>query len=73
MSTRCLVRMGVTALVAPIALVIGRGAASADPPSPGDPCPVWHQTTTDVDGNTMWCNPTMTGTHSFVWQYGGPA
>ena len=55
------------------ALLIGNGIASADAPLPGDPCPIWHETTTDADGNTMWCNPMMTGTHNFVWQYGGPA
>ena len=29
-------------------------------------------TTQDANGRTMWCNPTMTGDHSLVWQYGGP-
>jgi hypothetical protein len=60
-------------LATPVALLIGSGVASADAPSPGDSCPIWHETTTDADGNTMWCNPMMTGTHGFVWQYGGPA
>jgi hypothetical protein len=61
------------AAVAPLGFVIGTGTANAGTPSPGDSCPVWHETTTDAAGNTMWCNPTMTGDHNFVWQYGGPA
>jgi hypothetical protein len=32
-----------------------------------------HATTQDGNNRTMWCNPTMTGTHDLVWQYGGPA
>ncbi len=47
--------------------------AHSQPPSPGDSCSVLHQTTTDADGQTMWCNSMMTGTHGLVWQYGGPA
>jgi hypothetical protein len=47
--------------------------AGADGPSPGDSCPSLHATTQDANGRTMWCNPTMTGNHSLVWQYGGPA
>lgn len=47
-------------------------SARAQPPSPGDPCTVLHATTEDVNGRTLWCNPTMTGDHSLVWQYGGP-
>ncbi len=66
-------RAAVTFLAVPVALVAGSGIAVADGPSPGDSCPIWHETATDAGGNTMWCNPTMTGTHSFVWQYGGPA
>ena len=46
--------------------------AKAQPPSPGDSCTVLHATTQDANGRTMWCNPTMTGNHSLVWQYGGP-
>jgi len=46
--------------------------ANADPPGPGDPCTVWHATTQDASGKTMWCNHMMTGTHGLVWQYGGP-
>jgi len=59
--------------VAPIAVVAGAGVARADPPAPGDPCAVLHSTTRDVNGRTMWCNATMTGTHTLVWQYGGPS
>jgi hypothetical protein len=47
--------------------------AKADAPSPGDSCSVLHATAQDVNGRTMWCNPTMTGNHSLVWQYGGPS
>lgn len=46
--------------------------ARADAPSPGDPCTTLHATTQDGNGRTMWCNPTMTGAHNLVWQYGGP-
>lgn len=52
---------------------LGAGTAYGDPPAPGDSCPALHTTTQDVNGRTMWCNPTMTGDHSLVWQYGGPA
>jgi hypothetical protein len=47
--------------------------ANADPPAPGDSCTVLHATTPDVNGRTLWCNATMTGNHSLVWQYGGPS
>jgi len=47
--------------------------ARADPPAPGDTCTVLRATTQDANGRTMWCNPTMTGNHSLVWQYGGPS
>ena len=57
---------------APMALVVAAGLAHAQAPSPGDPCPTLHATTQDGSGQTMWCNPTMTGNHSLVWQYGGP-
>jgi hypothetical protein len=44
----------------------------AQAPAPGDSCSSLHATTQDANGRTMWCNPTMTGDHSLVWQYGGP-
>lgn len=47
--------------------------ARADVPGPGDSCTVLHATTQDANGRTMWCNPTMTGAHNLVWQYGGPS
>ncbi|WP_322857201.1 hypothetical protein [Mycobacterium shigaense] len=46
--------------------------AQAPAPAPGDSCTVLHATTQDANGRTMWCNATMTGDHSLVWQYGGP-
>jgi hypothetical protein len=49
------------------------GTAYADAPAPGDSCTVLRATTQDANGRTMWCNPTMTGNHSLVWQYGGPS
>jgi hypothetical protein len=52
---------------------IGDPVANAQAPSPGDSCTVLHATTQDANGRTMWCNPTMTGNHSLVWQYGGPS
>jgi hypothetical protein len=51
---------------------VGEPAAKADAPSPGDSCTVLHATTQDANGRPLWCNPTMTGNHSLVWQYGGP-
>ena len=64
------------AAVSSLALVVTSGVADpvarADAPSPGDSCTVLHATTQDANGRTMWCNPTMTGNHSLVWQYGGP-
>ncbi len=63
--------------VSPIAFVATSGVADpvakAQAPSPGDSCKVLHATTQDANGRTMWCNPTMTGNHSLVWQYGGPS
>jgi len=56
-----------------IAIVAGAGAAGADVPGPGQTCTVLHATTQDANGRTMWCNPTMTGGHLLVWQYGGPS
>lgn len=47
--------------------------ARAEAPTPGDGCTVLHATTDDANGRTMWCNPTMTGDHTLVWQYGGPS
>lgn len=47
-------------------------ASYAQAPAPGDSCSSLHATTQDANGRTMWCNPTMTGDHSLVWQYGGP-
>ena len=63
------------AAAAPLALAVIPVAhlAEADAPSPGDSCSVLHATTQDANGRTMWCNPTMTGNHSLVWQYGGPS
>ncbi len=66
-------RLATIATVVPIAFAVGGGLAHAQAPSPGDPCPTLHATTQDDNGRTMWCNPTMTGNHSLVWQYGGPA
>jgi len=69
---RCLKLAGASALItatAPIALAAAP-AASADVPAPGDACTVLHATGRDANGRTMWCNPTMTGDHSLVWQYG---
>ncbi|OBI15628.1 hypothetical protein A5712_28020 [Mycobacterium sp. E2327] len=63
----------VGALMAASAPIAVGGVARADAPAPGDACTVLHATTTDANGRTMWCNPTMTGAHSLVWQYGGPA
>lgn len=61
-----------TAMLATIAAVLPV-TARADAPAPGDACTVLHATTRDGNGRTMWCNPTMTGAHNLVWQYGGPA
>jgi hypothetical protein len=58
--------------VIPIAALAVVTASYAQAPSPGDSCTTLHATTQDTNGRTMWCNPTMTGDHSLVWQYGGP-
>ncbi|SON61151.1 hypothetical protein MSIMFI_02656 [Mycobacterium simulans] len=60
------------AAAASIGFLVADPVATAEAPAPGDPCTVLHATTQDANGRTMWCNPTMTGTHSLVWQYGGP-
>lgn len=65
--------LAICTAAAPVAIVAASGAARAEWPSPGDPCTQLHSTTEDGKGRTMWCNPTMTGSHSLVWQYGGPA
>ena len=61
------------AAISPLTVPAGGGIARADAPAPGDACTVLHATTPDVNGRTMWCNPTMTGNHNLVWQYGGPS
>lgn len=71
--TRLRLAVLVIAAAAPIAFAAGGGVAAADTPGPGDSCTVLHATTHDVNGRMMWCNPTMTGAHSLVWQYGGPS
>jgi hypothetical protein len=65
--------LAMIAAVSPIAFAAAGGIAHAQAPSPGDSCTVLHATTKDVNGRVMWCNPTMTGDHTLVWQYGGPA
>ncbi|GBG39452.1 hypothetical protein [Mycobacterium montefiorense] len=61
------------ALAAFIAAGFGVGTAHGDAPTVGDSCTALHATIQDANGRTMWCNPTMTGNHNLVWQYGGPA
>lgn len=58
--------------ISPVVLTTGP-VARADTPGPGDACTALHATTRDANGRMMWCNPTMTGAHNLVWQYGGPA
>jgi hypothetical protein len=58
--------------VIPVAALAVVAASYAQAPAPGDSCTTLHATTQDANGRTMWCNPTMTGDHSLVWQYGGP-
>ncbi|GAB7146238.1 hypothetical protein [Mycobacterium riyadhense] len=72
MNTLRFLTMATIATVASSGLVVAQPVANAQPPSPGDSCTVLHATTQDGNGRTMWCNPTMTGNHSLVWQYGGP-
>jgi hypothetical protein len=73
---RFLVSAMITAAL-PIAFVVTSGVADsvaeAQAPSAGDSCTALHATTQDTNGRTMWCNPTMTGNHNLVWQYGGPS
>jgi hypothetical protein len=65
--------LAMIAAISPIAAVAGGGIAQARGAEAGDSCAVLHATTMGPDGQTLWCNPTMTGSHSLVWQYGGPA
>lgn len=64
--------LAVCTAAAPVAFVAATGTARADWPSPGEPCTTLHSTSYDGKGKLMWCNPTMTGDHRLVWQYGGP-
>ncbi len=73
MSRLRFVVLATIAAVSPIAFVAAGGVARADAPAPGDTCTVLHATTQDANDRTMWCNPTMTGAHTLVWQYGGPS
>ena len=70
---RFVVLATVLAMFGAVSPIAGAGIAHAQAPSPGDSCTVLHATTQDANGRTMWCNPTMTGSHSLVWQYGGPS
>jgi hypothetical protein len=65
------IMLATIAAASPLPAVVG--VARADAPSAGDACAVLHATTRDVNGRMMWCNPTTTGNHSLVWQYGGPS
>jgi hypothetical protein len=67
------VALAMIAAVWPSAVIAGASVARADTPSPGDTCSSLHATTKDANSRTMWCNPTMTGSHTLVWQYGGPS
>jgi hypothetical protein len=64
--------MAIIPAVAVSVVVAVAPPAFADPPSQGDPCPVVNETTSDVDGTTMWCNPTNKNDPPSVWMYGGP-
>lgn len=63
----------VLAVVAVVAAIALAAEGHADPPAPGDECTVLHSTAQDVNDRPMWCNPTTTGPHALVWQYGGPS
>ena len=65
------VALAMIAAASPIAILTGSGIARSDAPAPGDACTALYATTHDVNGRMMWCNPTMTGDHTLVWQYGG--
>jgi hypothetical protein len=67
------VMLALTTAALPVAFVAGGGVAQARGAQAGDSCTVLHAQTMGPDGRWMWCNPTMTGDHSLVWQYGGPA
>ena len=71
MSGRRSVALAIITASLPIAIVAASGIARADAPAPGDKCTALYATTHDVNGRMMWCNPTMTGDHTLVWQYGG--
>lgn len=60
------------AIILSCAVVGSVALASAEIAQPGEPCDGLHATAFDPRGRMLTCNPTMTGTHSLVWQYGGP-
>jgi hypothetical protein len=69
--------LATVAAVSPAALLAGAAVLSpivrADAPGAGESCTKLHATAKDVNGRTLWCNPTMTGAQILVWQYGGPS
>jgi len=76
MSTNSKLRFAVlatTAAVSAVGAAVTAPVAGADPPAAGDACTALHATARDINGRMMWCNPTMTGAHNLVWQYGGPS
>jgi hypothetical protein len=73
MSTTSLVRLVIGSAGGFLLVIAGGGLAHADPPSPGDACSQFGASTQDVNDRTMWCQHTMSGGHSLVWQYGDPS
>jgi hypothetical protein len=64
-------RLFVIAAVASLALDAGPNPGPADPPSPGERCPVLHAIAQDNHGHTMWCIHMIDGPNDAVWQYTG--
>lgn len=50
---------------------LSTGIAHAD--KAGEGYSVWHATSVDDHGRTLWCNHRMTGDHYLVWQGSGPS
>jgi hypothetical protein len=66
-----LIRLVAITPVVLLAAIAGTDLPPADPPSPGERCPVLHATTQDSHGHMMWCVHMIDGPSDPVWQYSG--
>ncbi len=61
-------RLAMVSATTAVFVGLGMVVAHLNAPAAGQPCSVPNSTTHNSAGRTMWCNPTMTGTHDTVWQ-----